>query len=692
MAPLSVYAVLDTLKVAINTTQFMGFASELILSKVPVHSSPLKDIGSDRSLNSIRVHLERWSARLETCLAEIPQTTRYADTNISNITTLSQQCKRDCDELGSIVRKLMTDFTLNCTWDSFNAAIESIQGEQFVIDFIGRHQGRQRKVGSCALILIDRFCSEHDTEFNDVRIRHNPSNSVQQINANLDSLRERLFNQHGMKLDNEPVLLEIKNILEALARNDATDITQMVDDNVDSILDSVPPSTNDNQNHERQKGQDHHSGRHKRPRASFRRTLVDLIVALILFILTYLTKPVKILKARRTSTRSNTSSQNIPVLENPAGSRDEQDLSELTYAYNIHHDPIEFSCLPELVDSVVRLFPKRCRSRESPVPPDKGRVRWICGRCGLCLYDDFSGLTPESLKDIENELRSKNSPQPPIRPNGGLSNWIPTFRDFKQGIRIILRGWRSNGNASLPLHTTQQFPTNGLSTNSKILYILYCVHDSRTGIRFHQERLHNISTDKELLSFLKAQYRQHRNTLSWFRLRHVSKVLVNRFEVDLSHFAQIHRHDSFCSSANCVCLPPTDKIDAEYTCGPAPQKPPKQFPVFGENYLIHYFKNPQCLSEKQKTIFRQLPKRTCGRLCVSDDEEQPTFGWGIYFEEGWHWESIYFVIVVLLLTGSLVFGITWSMSKGDIQGAFAVSSYWVTLGSLFLGYVAVRSS
>jgi hypothetical protein len=51
---------------------------------------------------------------------------------------------------------------------------------------------------------------------------------------------------------------------------------------------------------------------------------------------------------------------------------------------------------------------------------------------------------------------------------------------------------------------------------------------------------------------------------------------------------------------------------------------------------------------------------------------------------------IYFLVVILTLF-SLVFGIVWSIMKGDIQGAFAISSFCVTLGSLLLGYIVVRT-
>lgn len=53
--------------------------------------------------------------------------------------------------------------------------------------------------------------------------------------------------------------------------------------------------------------------------------------------------------------------------------------------------------------------------------------------------------------------------------------------------------------------------------------------------------------------------------------------------------------------------------------------------------------------------------------------------------------AIYLIIVLLLVSGSLVFGVTWSVTKGDVQGGFAISSLWMTIGSLLLGYIAVRS-
>jgi len=70
---------------------------------------------------------------------------------------------------------------------------------------------------------------------------------------------------------------------------------------------------------------------------------------------------------------------------------------------------------------------------------------------------------------------------------------------------------------------------------------------------------------------------------------------------------------------------------------------------------------------------------------------RPEFAWGVCFQEGWHWRTIYFLLVAVLVFGSLVFSAVWIYTRGDIQGAFTVSSYLVAVGCLFVGGIGVRS-
>lgn len=163
---------------------------------------------------------------------------------------------------------------------------------------------------------------------------------------------------------------------------------------------------------------------------------------------------------------------------------------------------------------------------------------------------------------------------------------------------------------------------------------------------------------------------------------------MKKFAVDLSNFTETHRHDNSCRE-ECICLPPKDRLDNEYHCEPAPQRKPKYVPAIGPNRLTHYFHHPESIDTTQKSILTQLPKRVCGCLTASSDQE--VIGWGLYFKEGWHWGTIYVLSVSMVLFG-LIFGISWSVVKQDIQGGFAISSFLITIWSIGLGYLALEST
>ncbi|KAI0388499.1 hypothetical protein F5Y17DRAFT_202125 [Xylariaceae sp. FL0594] len=351
--------------------------------------------------------------------------------------------------------------------------------------------------------------------------------------------------------------------------------------------------------------------------------------------------------------------------------------------------PVKVFPLPDFVDYLFEFLP--FPFREPPVPSGKNRVRWKC-KCGVRLYDDFTELESGSLKDLEAKLCATNSGD---SPSGQQDTLIRSTRRSTSTRRSAFRNLRpmrdgSANNIPLPLYSDPRQASHSGSSHTDILHLLCCINSGETGTKLHQERIPSVSTDGELIMFLNQVYRTRRSIVSWLSLRHVSKLLLSRFELDFSCFVRVHPHITTCQPTDCVCLPPLDHVNGdEYRCRPAPAKRPKHVPVFGDNYLIHYFKHPQCLSEVQTTIFDQLPKRACGHLAASHDES--VLGWGVYFEEGWHWRSIYFIVVVLIVTASLVFGVSWSILRADIQGAFAIAGYLMTLGSLLLGYMAVRS-
>lgn len=127
----------------------------------------------------------------------------------------------------------------------------------------------------------------------------------------------------------------------------------------------------------------------------------------------------------------------------------------------------------------------------------------------------------------------------------------------------------------------------------------------------------------------------------------------------------------------------------EYRCWPAPEDQSVPSPAIGSRELTHYFHRPHAVEIPQRSIHNQLPKRACGQLQSSPDQAE--LGWGIHFEEAWHWRTIYFVLVILMLLGVL-FGVIWTVIKRDIQSGFAITAASCALGPVLLGYIAVRDA
>ncbi|KAK3337572.1 hypothetical protein B0T19DRAFT_78731 [Cercophora scortea] len=351
--------------------------------------------------------------------------------------------------------------------------------------------------------------------------------------------------------------------------------------------------------------------------------------------------------------------------------------------------------LPDLIDSITLLLTAVTFS-EPPIPPGKHRVRWTC-RCGTRMHDDFTELQPGGLQRLEALLRAVNNSHSTA---SGVGSLKALFVGLGECVAAVFRAARQGGtsssgagqNTTLPQYQLNNLAASGPSNTAAApqadpFYVLFCIRTRGGGTRLHQKRLKDVDTDKKAILFLRDEYYSNRSKLSWFTLRHVSQVLVNRFRVDQSSFAQVHAHTTVCSK-ECVCLPLKSMIGTEYQCSPSPETDPDYVPVFGENYLIHFFRSPSCLTDSQKTIYNQLPKRMTSPLAAGAEETK--LGWGVHFQEGWHWRTIYVVVLFFIFTASLVFGIAWSVLKMDIQGAFGVSGFWLTVGSLLLGFIAVK--
>lgn len=174
-----------------------------------------------------------------------------------------------------------------------------------------------------------------------------------------------------------------------------------------------------------------------------------------------------------------------------------------------------------------------------------------------------------------------------------------------------------------------------------------------------------------------------------------------QFEVNYSNATNVYRHENVCGITTdehldralgfyCLCIPPEEKVgdDKEYLCAPAPKSRKRRLvPVLGPTMLKGDFLNPHLIAAGQRTTLHQLPKRRLQQELKATPDYLAT-GWGLHIEEDWHWPTIYCCLVAIICF-SIIFGIVWSIKKKDIQGAFAVSAFTLTLGAMLLGYMAI---
>jgi hypothetical protein len=106
-------------------------------------------------------------------------------------------------------------------------------------------------------------------------------------------------------------------------------------------------------------------------------------------------------------------------------------------------------------------------------------------------------------------------------------------------------------------------------------------------------------------------------------------------------------------------------------------------PPVGENYLMHLIHHPEDYGDEIVT-YQRIPKRRGDKLRVGGNADV-SIGWGIHLVEGFLPYRVWSVFTGMFLVGSMVFGITWTVRNGDIQGAFGVAAYICALSTLLIG-------
>lgn len=152
------------------------------------------------------------------------------------------------------------------------------------------------------------------------------------------------------------------------------------------------------------------------------------------------------------------------------------------------------------------------------------------------LFDEFKELDPGSIRRLETQPQASDQPET-LR----LRSIIEPLKDIEDAVLVIYHGLgrlahnitrsqislrRRNENRQLPFATIGQGYRIG-NHNRHNLYTLLCIDNGLEATLF-QERLGDIDTDRQLLSFLKSKYYEHRSSKSRLTLRILKHVRLTR--------------------------------------------------------------------------------------------------------------------------------------------------------------------
>jgi hypothetical protein len=227
--------------------------------------------------------------------------------------------------------------------------------------------------------------------------------------------------------------------------------------------------------------------------------------------------------------------------------------------------------------------------------------------------------------------------------------------------------------------------SNNPPFQKKILHLSMCMPSTRRRTIICQGRVDEIDTDRAILCFLQEQYIGHRGRfLGLARLKTVERIDFVKFLLPMGGSVALQGCiTNNAISTYCDCIPPPQRVGAEYEYSPSP---PKLHPPLPPEYLAGLLTCAKYVDGQDDWILNQLPKRTCGRL--RGQKSQPAEGWGIHFIESWDSKLISLFILVVFVVATSLFGILWSKFHYDVQGAFGVSAWMVACSSILLQVVA----
>lgn len=128
-------------------------------------------------------------------------------------------------------------------------------------------------------------------------------------------------------------------------------------------------------------------------------------------------------------------------------------------------------------------------------------------------------------------------------------------------------------------------------------------------------------------------------------------------------------------------IPPPPGEGSEYEYSPVP---PQSKPPIGPKYMMHMWHCKEEVPDKDFFCKRFPKKKNTPCSFAWEDGPASNLGWGLHFVEAWNVSLTVWTLFAFTLTSGLAFGISWSILKDDISGAYTVASYITALTTFFL--------
>lgn len=312
------------------------------------------------------------------------------------------------------------------------------------------------------------------------------------------------------------------------------------------------------------------------------------------------------------------------------------------------------------------------------------------------MFDDFIERRPGAAKDLERWLNRRASAGfgsgQGRRPATSSPTTNSAFTEGPQSWNIVIPSEATLRSYEPCLQRGAEDPVH-VNCDPERHWLLVCARSKERPTSLTQLDLCCTSSDKELFRELRLTCASLKS--KWARLFSLKRVQSIRFvqvsQPSLPSLSPCPKKSRLCKGqfelhikdlVDIRKVPdmPSETKKHEYLYQPCDLVPP-----VGENLMAHLFHHPEDADERSITCLR-APKKRKAKLSVCP-QQGTSVGWGIHLVEGWVVARVWLLLLTLFLAGSLTFGVCWAALRHDIQSAFAVSAYIVTLGGLVAGTV-----